>query len=307
MCGPFTGPCVRSFGMLGTFAGMSMPIATNTVEAVLDQYRRDLSALYSSGEARAIANAVFHDRFGWDAAELLLQRRASLSESELLRVYLPLKRLRTGEPLQYVLGSVEFHGLRLKVDASVLIPRPETEELVDLIIRSLTKASLRILDIGTGSGCIALALKKRFPQAHITGMDVSAGALATAEHNARVNELRIELLRWDVLSEGPLPPADLVVSNPPYVPRAEQSGLHANVRDHEPHLALFVENVDPLLFYRVIGQKAMASLGEGGGLWFEGHHIHTPEVGRMLEGLGYREVHVLNDLSGSPRFIHARR
>lgn len=287
---------------------MSLRIATNTVEAVLEQYQRDLSPLYPKGEVRAIACAVFFDRLGWDATDLMLKRENSLSESELLQVYLPLKRLRTGEPLQYVLGSVDFHGLRISVDPSVLIPRPETEELVDLIIRSRTEAPKRILDIGTGSGSIALSLKKAFPAAQVSGIDVSPDALATAGRNAQANELSVEWKRIDVLDAlEKLEPCDLIVSNPPYVPRSEEASLAANVREHEPHLALFVEDVDPLLFYRVIAQRALALLPSGGELWFEGHQLHTPEVGRMLEGLGYAEVRVLKDLSGAPRFTHARR
>jgi len=287
---------------------MSLRIANNTVDAVLDQYQRDLSPLYARSEVRAIACAVFYDRLGWDATDLMVKREASLSESELLQVYLPLKRLRNGEPLQYVLGSVEFHGMRISVDPSVLIPRPETEELVDHIIRSRTEAPKRILDIGTGSGCIALALKKNFPGALVQGIDVSPEALATAERNAQANKLAVEWKRADVLDpDAKLEVCDLVVSNPPYVPRSEHASLAANVREHEPHLALFVEDVDPLLFYRVIGQRALMLLPTGGELWFEGHHIHTPAVGHMLEGLGYTAVRVLNDLGGTPRFIHARR
>lgn len=287
---------------------MPLRIATNTVEAVLDQYQRDLSQLYPKGEVRAIACAVFFERLGWDATDLMVKRETALSESELLKVYLPLKRLRTGEPLQYVLGSVDFHGLRIQVDTSVLIPRPETEELVDLIIRSRTGAPQRILDIGTGSGCIALSMKKAFPKAHVQGIDTSPEALATADRNAQANGLFVEWKRIDVLDAlERLDPCDLIVSNPPYVPRSEEASLAANVREHEPHLALFVEDIDPLLFYRVIAQRAMDLLPAGGDLWFEGHHIHTPGVGRMLEGLGYADVRVLNDLSGAPRFTHARR
>ena len=287
---------------------MSLRIATNTVDAVLDQYQRDLSPLYARGEVRAIACAVFFDRLGWDATDLMLKREASLSESELLQVYLPLKRLRTGEPLQYVLGSVDFQGLRISVDPSVLIPRPETEELLDLIIRSRTEPPKRILDIGTGSGCIALALKKAFPEAIVHGLDVSPEALATAEGNAQANKLFVEWRRTDVLDpDAELEAFDLIVSNPPYVPRSDEASLAVNVREHEPHLALFVEDIDPLLFYRVIAQRALNLLPSEGELWFEGHHIHTPEVGRILDGFGYAEVRVLNDLSGIPRFIHARR
>jgi release factor glutamine methyltransferase len=286
---------------------MSMRVATNTVGAVLEQYQRDLGALYPASEVRAIASAVFADALGWDQARMLLDREAALSESELLRVYMPLKRLRTGEPMQYVLGRTLFHGLTIAVGPSVLIPRPETEELVALIAGAgLTPA--RIVDVGTGSGCIALALKKHFPQAHVTGTDVSADALRMAAANGRANGLAVEWLRQDVLdADRPLPLADLIVSNPPYVPRAEEATLDMHVRAHEPHLALFVDDADPLLFFRVIGAKALAALGAGGTLWFEGHRDHIARVPDILLQQGFRVAEVITDLSGAPRFVRAVR
>ena len=287
---------------------MSLRIATNTVQALLDLYQQELSLLYPASEVRAIACAVFQDSLGWDATDVMLGRERALSESELLKVYLPLKRLRTGEPLQYVLGSVDFHGLRIAVDRSVLIPRPETEELVDLILRSRSNAPERILDVGTGSGCIALALKNKFPSAHVFAMDVSADALAMAAKNAASNGLAVEMLHADVLDEQtPLPSVDLIVSNPPYIPMSEEEQMERNVREHEPRVALFVADADPLLFYLRIAEKGMVALRSGGGIWFEGHYLHSPAVGRLLESMGYSDVRVLNDLSGSPRFIHAIR
>lgn len=284
-----------------------MRVATNTVNAVLAQYQHDLGDLYPATEVRAIAAAIFHHELGWDLIRLLMDREAALSESELLRVYMPLKRLRTGEPLQYVIGGTEFHGLVIGVDRSVLIPRPETEELVDLIQRSGVRPS-RILDIGTGSGCIALALKKLIPEALVTGIDVSDQALLRAMDNGRRNTLDVTWLQGDVLrADLELPEADLIVSNPPYVPRSEEAGLGLHVRAHEPHLALFVEDADPLRFYRAIAGKAIKALSSGGALWFEGHHVHSPEVAVLLEQLGYHDVRSIKDLSGSPRFVRATR
>ena len=285
----------------------AMRVATNTVNAVLDQYQRDLNGLYPLSEVRAIAAAVFQHALGWDLIRVLMDRDAALSESELLRVYMPLKRLRAGEPLQYVLGETTFHGLVIGVDPSVLIPRPETEELVDLIFRSDIRP-LRIVDIGTGSGCIALALKQIFPEAQVTGVDVSDQALLRAMDNGRRNALDVTWLRGDILQpDMELPAADLIVSNPPYVPRSEEASLGPHVRAHEPHLALFVEDADPLLFYRAIAGKALKALEQGGALWFEGHQLHSPEVALLLTQLGYRGVQCINDLSGSPRFIRATR
>lgn len=287
---------------------MSLRVATNSVEAVLHQYQHDLAALYPRGEVRAITCAVFHERLGWDAAEVMLNRDRPLSESELLSVYMPLKRLRSGEPLQYVLGRTEFMGLHIDVNPAVLIPRPETEELVDLIVRSTPVAPARVLDLCTGSGCIALALKKRYPGAEVVGIDVSTDALAVAAANGRRNGLDVRWLNMDLLQEGgALPSADMVVSNPPYIPRSEEKTLARHVREHEPGIALFVDGEDPIRFYRCIAALAWPALRAGGSLWFEGHHLHAPSVADHLEGRGYRDVRVISDLSGAHRFIHACR
>lgn len=285
-----------------------MRVSTNTVGAVLDLYRSELSALVGAAEARAMARLVFRSSFGWDAAELELQRGTALSESELLKVYTPLTRLRKGEPLQYVLGHTWFMGMKLQVGPGVLIPRPETEELVDLIHRS-GRVFKSVFDIGTGSGCIALGLKKIFPYGEITGADVSEVALAIARCNGMEQGSEVDWRHFDVLSTGcDLPVGlDLVVSNPPYVPRAEEEEMERHVVDHEPHLALFVDDGDPLLFFRVIGEKALTALVPGGELWFEGHSEHAGQVGALLKQLGYAQVEVLNDLGGAPRFIHAIR
>jgi len=281
-----------------------MRIADNRIASVLGLYRSELASRYSESEARAIARAVFHDRMGLDAAGLELHKDDVLSESELLRVYDPVRRLAAGEPLQYVLGTVHFHGLTLEVAPGVLVPRPETEELVELIVRSGI-APRRIVDIGTGSGCIAIALKQAFPQAEVTGIDVSAEALALAERNGVRNGATVRWVRANVLEPAFTLPdgTDLVVSNPPYVPRSEQATLAAQVVDHEPHIALFVEDDDPHLFHRRIASL----VAPGGTVWFEGHHVHAPATGAMLRGMGFSKVDVLPDLSGNHRFIHGLR
>jgi len=285
-----------------------MRVATNTVGSLLDLYKAELSPLFGEPEARAMARTVLQQAFGWDRAELEVRRSTALSESELLKVYAPLTRLRMGEPLQYVLGRTWFMGMELYVAPGVLIPRPETEELVDLIQRS-GRAFSRIVDVGTGSGCIALALKKLIPQAVVSGVDVSEEALVIAQRNSAALGLDVQWSAFDALDGAVRLPngLDLVVSNPPYVPRSEEASLEPHVRDHEPHLALFVDDLDPLLFYRAIAEKAWNALIPGGTLWFEGHYLYADAVGTMLSSLGYTEVAVLEDLSGSPRFIHAIR
>ena len=286
---------------------MGMRSPDNTVQAVLDLYAQDLAPLYDPSEIRAMAAMVFEERLAWDRTELSMRRSERLSESELLLVYKPLKRLRQGEPLQYVLGHVRFHGLRIEVAPGVLIPRPETEEMVDRAIRSA--GPLRnALDIGTGSGAIALALKHAFPAANITAIDVSSDALGQARRNGDRLGLPVEWMLADVLgAELVLPPVDLVISNPPYVLRSEADALDGHVARHEPGLALFVEDDDPLLFHRTIAEKAYRALSPGGQLWLEGHRDHIRGLAPVLRGMGYDIVEPLSDLYGADRFIHAIR
>lgn len=285
-----------------------MRTTTNTVGSVLDLYRSELAAVVGTAEATAMMRTIFRETFGWDAAEVELQRHARLSESELLKVYLPLGRLRKGEPLQYVLGHTWFLGMRLLVAPDVLIPRPETEEMVDMI-RQQGKDRRRMLDVGTGSGCIAVGLKASYPNSEVFGMDISERTLAVARQNGTTQGLSITWLQSDVLAAATEFPGtlDLVVSNPPYVPRTEAHGMAPQVIDHEPHLALFVDDAEPLLFYQRIADKAFRALKQGGELWFEGHYQHAGAVGELLTGLNYRNVQVLPDMSGTPRFIRAVR
>ena len=285
-----------------------MRIADNRVDSLLGLYDSSLAARYAAGERRAIVRAVFQERLGWDAAQLEMHRNEALSESELLQVYDPLKRLQAGEPLQYVLGHVHFHGLRLAVAPGVLIPRPETEELVYRLVEEGGDPQC-IVDLGTGSGCIALALQRAFPRAKVTGVDVSPDALAIARSNGALHGLAVKWVLADLRDPDLLLPdgTDLVVSNPPYVPLSEAPSLSEHVREHEPGLALFVPDDDPLLFYRRIAAAAIRSLVDGGRIAFEGHYRHAAQVGDLLRQHGFRNVRVEADLSGLPRFILAQR
>lgn len=285
-----------------------MRVADNRIATVLRLYRTELAPLYSADEARAIARTVFQARLGFDAVAMEMHRDQSLSESELLAVYTPIARLRAGEPLQYVLGHAHFHGLDLEVGPGVLIPRPETEEMVDHVLRGGPYAGT-IVDIGTGSGCIAIAVKRAFPKVRVIGIDVSAEALAIAQRNGRRCDADVEWAQADVFAQDFALPADtvLVVSNPPYVPRSEAAHMQVQVHAHEPHIALFVDDADPLCYYRRIGTLAHAALPSGGQLWLEGHYRHAPAVGDLLREIGFPSVEVRKDLSGHHRFIHAIR
>lgn len=278
----------------------------NRVLAVLEQYRAQLSGHYDEGEVRAIARLVFHERLGWDAAQLEMRKLDLLQESDLLKVYLPLKRLRSGEPVQHVLGKVRFHGLEIEVTPDVLIPRPETEELVSLIAERST-SPMRIVDIGTGSGCIALALKARFLEAGVLGVDLSEPALEVARRNSQRLGLEVGFIQADVLQGTfiPEPLVDLLVSNPPYIPQEEEGDVDGRVRAREPYNALFAPAGDALAFYRAIGEMGWRCLREGGELWLEGHWKLAKNAAELIHLQGYSDVRLLSDMSGKNRFIHA--
>lgn len=220
------------------------------------------------------------------------------------------RRRQEGEPLQYVIGYTEFFDLRISVGPAVLIPRPETEQVVEQALTLLEgTASPRVLDVGTGSGCIALAIKSHRRDAVVWGCDVSASALDVAAANAAANELEVELLELDALSsEFPLEAPqelDLVVSNPPYIARAEASGLQREVRDHEPHLALFAGD-DPLVFYRKLVDDAQSLLIAAGWLVLETHAEYGSAAEEIVRVAGYREVSLVRDYAGRPRILIAR-
>ena len=279
-----------------------------TVTSVIGLYRARIAALHGEAGACAIVRAVIGERLGWDPMQLEMRRSDRLNEQVLLKLKATLDRIATGEPMQYVLGEVRFHGLRIKVDPSVLIPRPETEELVQLIIDRTTAPTGHVVDIGTGSGCIALALKQDRRTVQVTGIDISVDALEVCRNNAALNDLEVHWRQADVLDDAfELPPCDLVVSNPPYVPREDTSDMARHVVDHEPHLALFVPGDDPLLFYRKISAAALTALRPGGSLWFEGHYRTAPSVGDLLKKAGWCMVQVWDDMNGKPRFIQAVR
>ena len=228
-------------------------------------------------------------------------------------------RLANGEPVQYVIGEWDFRHLTLKCDRRALIPRPETEGLVQKVAEELAlKAGsegvspdkpLRIWDVGTGSGCIAIALAKRFPQAEVKAFEVSESAMMTACANAEFNEVKIDFILDDVLhpqSEVWQEPVDLVVSNPPYIRESERSSMERNVLDHEPHAALFVPDDDPLLFYRQILTLAKPQLTALGSIWFEINETLGEEMVRLGQNMGFNGV-VLEDYHGKPRFVSLRK
>ena len=269
-----------------------------------------LRGIYDPREASLIADMVMESVTGHARTQRLLHGADVLSDqqvSELCRCSDELLRWR---PVQYVLGEAWFAGMRLQVDERVLIPRPETEELVEWCLTSSPRIPLRMLDVGTGSGCIALALAKALPMAEVWAADKSRDALAVAAANARETGIDLRLLELDVLDRHAgeaLPTFDILISNPPYVLTADKSSIRDNVLQYEPHMALFVEDADPLRFYDAITELALLRLASGGRIYFEVHEEKGPDVQQLLEERGFRDVILRKDLSGRDRMVRADR
>ena len=270
-----------------------------------------IATSYEDGEARAIARILIEELFGLSYTDIVCGATDQLSADDTLRLDTAVRRIEQGEPLQHVLGYADFCGNHFGVNASVLIPRPETEWLVDEGERLMNGASnaapsapKRILDIGTGSGCIAISLKLRLGEAYVEAWDISEEALRTAESNAKALKAEVAFCKRDALrAEGSVAPWDLIVSNPPYICDSERADMDDNVLLHEPHTALFVPDDDPLRFYRAIAHYALRSLNNCGSLLFECNTRYAEATGEMMREMGFEDVTVNDDCFGLPRFV----
>lgn len=225
-----------------------------------------------------------------------------LTESELNKVDAGLERLAKGEPLQYVVGISEFYGLTFNVDENVLIPRPETEELVQLILSENNDAPTSILDVGTGSGCIPISIKHERPHWQVSAMDVSTGALEVAKRNAQLNKAEVSFVEQDLFADDiSFSKLDIVVCNPPYIGKDEADELHQNVFVFEPHVALFPEQPDPLVFYKVVSAKARTWLNSGGKLYFEINEKYGEQVCQIMKENGFSNVQLVKDMQEKDR------
>ncbi len=265
-----------------------------------------LTSIYDETEARSIAKLIFTDYFQLNETN----KRVDISEIPLFEMQLAeiTKRLLDNEPAQYVIGSTWFYGLKLKVNPSVLIPRPETEELVEWVLESNRNQNISIVDIGTGSGCIPCAIKYKKPHWNVAAFDISEAALITASKNAFRNNLDIDFFIGDVLKPESVPSEkkyDIIVSNPPYIPQVDKQFMHANVLNHEPHLALFVENNDALQFYRAVATFGLVHLNNKGKLYVECHHEFVQAVADYFKSVGYENIETKKDLGGNWRFVFA--
>lgn len=270
--------------------------------------RDELKTIYDTGEATAVAHEVLLHITGKDKTERLLNKDKKLSQSEQLQYDAMKADLLKGKPIQYATGIAWFMGHPYMVNEHVLIPRPETEELVQWIADDNKNRKVSILDIGTGSGCIPIALKQLLPGAEIMACDISNDALRIADRNARNLGAAIDLLQLDILDEAGWPQLgrfDIIVSNPPYIPMHEKEQLDINVRDYEPGTALFVPGDDPLLFYRVIARLAKAHLHKAGAVYCELHRDYATQTKKLFEDAGYKDSLLREDMHGNLRMLKA--
>jgi len=282
------------------------------LEQIRKQFLDKLAPLYDESEADSIFFVLLEDLFHYKRKDYLLRNPITFNLADQDKINGMLLRLLNGEPIQQLMGSAWFMGISLKVSSDVLIPRPETEELVDLILRDQQAHPIheaRIIDIGTGTGCIPIALKKQLPQATVFAVDVSKEALEIAKHNALQNKVSInfmltDILEWELVFADELT-FDIIVSNPPYITSSEKPFMHPNVLQFEPHLALFVEDKAPLLFYETIASFALKHLQPEGLLYFEINRNYGQEVKSLLTKKGFSNVVLLQDMQGADRMIKA--
>lgn len=275
---------------------------------VVSYIRQSLQELYPAGELKTLVMIICCDMLGLDATDLYMGKDINLSESKERELENIIFRLQKNEPIQYVRGKASFLGWEFQVAPGVLIPRPETGELVELIIKENSGAP-HILDIGTGSGCIAISLAKFIPGAVVTAWDISEEALSIARQNNKALETQVLFERRDIFSEDCCPDIfyDVIVSNPPYVRESEKKLMEPNVLEWEPAQALFVPDEDPLLFYRRIAEVGQKVLLPGGKLYFEINQALGKETGRLLHQYCYRDIRIIKDFFGNDRIVTANR
>ena len=271
-------------------------------------FKKSLSELYPSEEVQSFFNILSEKYLNLSRIEIALNRDRRLTETEAEKFQKAILRLQNHEPIQYIIGETEFYGLPFKVNKHTLIPRPETEELVEWILSEFPPSGARgILDIGTGTGCIAISLAKNLPNAKISALDISEEALKIAEANAKLNKVEVNFFQTDILAAETLPKQyDVIVSNPPYVRELEKKQMQQNVLKYEPHSALYVKDEDPLLFYRAISRLAKNHLNPGGKLFFEINEYLAYEMTELLKAAGFKNIEIKKDIYGKDRMLKCK-
>lgn len=279
-------------------------------------FKEGLSTIYQENEAQALFLITLQHLLNYSRADYLLKKEIEVGDTESASILNVLKELKTGKPIQYILGEAHFYGLTFKVDESVLIPRPETEELVEWVLKSVTDCGLQvtgqgpisILDVGTGSGCIAISLKKNLPNTNVYALDIAADTIETAKQNAALNHVDVEFIKEDILqSQYDIrhTPYSVIVSNPPYIKEDEKQAMHQNVLANEPHRALFVSNENPLIFYEAIANFALNNLNKNGLLFFEINEYLGEQTVSLLKYKGFKNIELRKDMQGKNRMIKA--
>ena len=283
-----------------------------TIKQYRDQFIQELTPIYGMEEADSSFYLILDAKHQLKRVDLALQPDLVFSETELETWNFILDQLKKEIPVQYLLGTTHFYGLEFEVNSNVLIPRPETEELVEWIVQQSTinhqPTTIKILDIGTGSGCIAISLAKNLPNSEVFALDVSEHALATAQRNAESNQVAIQFIHQSILETEDLGHQfDIIVSNPPYVRDLEKQEIKKNVLDNEPHLALFVADNDALLFYRKIAQLAQKNLSPTGQLYFEINQYLGQEMVALLKEMNFQNTELRKDVYGNDRMTKSTR
>lgn len=279
----------------------------NTIASLSKYIKKQLLDLYDEREVDSFTYLIFNYLLKYTKFEIHLNKEKEIEDSKVKKITEIVSQLKLYRPIQHILGSTEFYGLEFAVTPHTLIPRPETEELVQLIIKDTPKGA-SILDIGTGSGCIAVTLSVNIPDSRLTAVDISAPALDTARSNALTNKADVRFIRKDILlSEGisDLGKFDVIVSNPPYIRESEKENMQSNVLDYEPHTALFVSDNDPLIFYRRIAEHARTALNSNGHLYFEINEALGKEMHNLLRLTGYKHIEIIKDIYGKDRIAKA--
>ena len=271
------------------------------ISNIINYFNRELDGYATKNEINSWAYIVIEHLFGYSKADYICNYNQKISKSNSHKIFDIVKELKTYKPIQYIIGETEFFKLKFKLNSSTLIPRPETEELVSWILKHDFSS---VLDIGTGSGCIAITIAK-LTNSNVDAMDICDKALKIAELNAKINSVNVNFILNDILNTEKMPNYDVIVSNPPYVQKSDILKMNKNVTDFEPHKAIFVDDNNPIVFYRKIASLAIKSLNDGGYIFFEINELYHKEILDLLNKIGFVDITLKNDINDKPRMIKA--